>query len=64
MIRKFSIEKYKEYFKSKRNLKEEDVDNLIYLNNMDKLDGIKQSDLEDKGNIILDEWCDEVEDET
>lgn len=60
MTRVFKIKKYREWFKYKKNLSDQDVDNLIYLNNMDKLTDLEQHKLEQKGHIILDEWCDEV----
>lgn len=60
MVRVFKIKKYREWLMNKKNLNEESIDNLIYLNEMDKLDGVIQSTLEHKGHIILDEWCEEV----
>ncbi len=60
MARVFIIKKYREWLKTKKNLSDQDVDNLIYLNNMDKLNNISQKSLESQGNIILDEWCEEV----
>lgn len=60
MVRVFRIKKYREWWKTKKKLNEESIDNLIYLNEMDKLDGVHQSTLEHKGHIILDEWCEEV----
>ncbi len=60
MARVFKIDKYREWFKNKRKLNDEAIDNLIYLNEMDKIDGVAQSLLEHKGDIILDEWCEEV----
>ena len=60
MIRVFKINKYKDWFKNKKNLSDQDVDNLIYLNNMDKFNDLEQHKLEQEGHIILDEWCEEV----
>ena len=60
MVRVFKIKKYRDWWKNKKKLNEESIDNLIYLNEMDKQDGVLQSTLEHKGHIILDEWCEEV----
>lgn len=60
MTRVFKINKYKDWFKNKKNLSDQDVDNLIYLNNMDKHNDSEQYKLEQEGHIILDEWCEEV----
>lgn len=60
MVRVFRIKKYREWWKTKKKLNEESIDNLIYLNEMNKFDDVDQSTLEHKGHIILDEWCEEV----
>lgn len=60
MTRVFKIEKYRGWFINKKNLSDQDVDNLIYLNNMNELNNLEQHRLEQDGHIILDEWCDEV----
>lgn len=64
MTRVFKINMYEDWFKNKKNLSVQDVDNLIYLNNMDKLNGISQESLEKKGHIILNEWCEDTVNDT
>ena len=56
---KFNIFKYKEWLRNKRKLEGVDVDNLLYLNDMEKYHGMDYEQLWKEGHIILKEWCDE-----
>lgn len=61
MILVFSIFKYKEWLRLKQKLDNVSIENILYLNNMDKFHGISRDRLWSEGHIILDEWCDEVQ---
>lgn len=59
MALKFSIKKYRKHLTEKQRLTEIMVDKLIYLNEMDLLDGQELDILLAQGKLILIEWCEE-----
>lgn len=56
----FSVKKYKEWRMSHEKLDEDTIDWIIANQNYQARNGIDRDELCRKGHIILEQWCDEI----